>query len=110
MVNDCIVACGGRTALTGKEKDESTKSNYLKRIDSMKNLLTLKQAAEILNVSESTVRRLVNDGELRSKQLGKNKSRKTVRIRQEWIDDYLDNDAFKSRPKSKSEKYLINRY
>ena len=58
----------------------------------MEKLLTIPEVAALLNVGRTTVYRLVESGELRSKVVGKNKLRKTIRINKEWVDDYINSD------------------
>jgi excisionase family DNA binding protein len=58
----------------------------------MEKLLTIPEVAALLNVGRTTVYRLVESGELRSKVVGKNKLRKTIRIKKEWVDDYVNSD------------------
>ncbi|WP_034766100.1 helix-turn-helix domain-containing protein [Hyphomonas sp. CY54-11-8] len=48
-------------------------------------LLTVQQAAEYLACSDSTVRRRVDEGKLRSVKLGK-----LLRFRVEWLEDYIE--------------------
>ena len=47
-------------------------------------LLTLEEVAEILRVSVQTVRRLINDGELKAIKV-----RGQLRVKQTDLDDYL---------------------
>jgi excisionase family DNA binding protein len=50
-------------------------------------LLTLAQAAERLNYSQSYVRRLVKDGKILFQQVGKNAP---IRFRPEWVEQFID--------------------
>ena len=50
-----------------------------------KQLLTLEDACERLQVSEATIRRLVKDGELRVVRIGR-----AIRVRPEDLDAFID--------------------
>jgi excisionase family DNA binding protein len=51
----------------------------------MDKLLNLKDVAEILDVSEKTVRKLILKGIIQSKKVGLQ-----FRFKREWIDQYLE--------------------
>lgn len=48
-------------------------------------VMTIPQAAAYLGCSDRTVYRLIDTGELRATRV-----RKVFRVRQEWLDEYLD--------------------
>ena len=54
----------------------------------MEQLLTIEQAAEYLNVSATTMRRIVDNRQIRHTRAGSG-----VRIRQQWIDEYIDRNS-----------------
>jgi len=54
----------------------------------MEEFLTIKQVAERLQVSEITVRRLINRGELQSCRVGV--GHRSIRIPASWFESYLD--------------------
>ena len=58
----------------------------------MEQLLTIDDTAEALRVSTDTVRRIIAREELKSKKVGGQ-----IRIRQLWLDKYLDGDQTKKR-------------
>ncbi len=57
-------------------------------------VLTVAQVAEYLKTSHKTVQRAIDQGHLKAADIGERKSgakhRATYRIRQEWVDEYLE--------------------
>ena len=81
----------------------------------MKPLLTFKETAALLRVSERQVRYLVESDRLKAVNLGFGKQRKSLRIRPEAVDAFL-NESTVNKPKIKTTKKQsrkhrkVNRY
>lgn len=60
-------------------------------------LLTLKQAAQILKVNEQTLRRWDNDGILKAVRIGTRRGIGDRRYRKEDIESYIKNKAQKKK-------------
>lgn len=56
----------------------------------MKPLLTIDEAAKLLNASKSTVRKLINTNHIHSIDISDNPQRRTIRIRPEWVEEFID--------------------
>ena len=65
------------------------------------NLLTVFEVAEIMKVSESTVRRLVRSGALTAYKIGQ---RGQLRVKQEDLEGYLEDQKFRSRGEGEERK------
>ena len=68
-----------------KEKDLEAKEHIIER--ELMRMLTMEEAAEIMGVSKSTLRRLDNTGLIKSYRIGTGKHR---RFRKKELLDYLD--------------------
>lgn len=54
-----------------------------------KQFLTIAETAEMLCVSSTVVYRFIRDGELRAVNFGRGQSRSCLRIRAEWIEEFI---------------------
>ena len=70
----------------------------------MNRLLTPKQVAMILNCSDDLVVSLIDAGKLRAANIAPGKKRRELRIRPEWIDEFLDSSSKSPIGESKSIK------
>ena len=76
-------------------------------------LLKVDEVAEMLAVSETTVRTLIRNGQITHVEIGSNTKRKTIRVKKEDVELYVDRQTktgTKQTVRRKQPKSLVNRY
>ena len=76
----------------------------------METLLKTKDVAICLGVSKNKARTLLVSGAIRSIDIGSQKGYRVLRVRQEWLDAYIDQQTTKIDKPSKKRKCKVNRY
>ena len=76
-------------------------------------LLRVDQVAEMLAVSETTVRTLLRNGAIPYVEIGSNAKRKTIRVKEAEVEAYVERQTrtgTKQTVRRKQPKSLVNRY